>query len=216
MDHGMDHSNHMATSTIADIVATATETVATAATTAAKMAKGHGGMGYTPGTCRISMLWNWYVIDSCFISRTWHNKTTAMFAGSCIGVVIICIILEFVRRVQREYDRAIVRQWTEKQACSLSQSASEEGAANLKTGTLVLGKSLATPLTFRPTFMQQFIRALLYVVQFWAAYLIMLLAMYYNGYIIICILIGVFLGHFIFGYDNITIGGKQETGTSCC
>lgn len=29
---------------------------------------------------------------------------------------------------------------------------------------------------------------------------------YYNGYVIISILIGVFLGHFMFGYDNIVIG----------
>jgi hypothetical protein len=81
----------------------------------------------------------------------------------------------------------------------------------------------------------------------------MLLAMYFNGiystysitpvrpkltgkgYIIISILLGAFVGHFLFGYENITIGrvsithhpltsadwnienrGKQETGMSCC
>jgi len=176
------------------------------------------GMGYTPGTCRISMLWNWYVIDSCFITRSWHNKTQAQFAGSCIGVILICILLEFIRRAQREYDRALVRRWEQRKSCAPPLTNDESAASEdgMIPGTLSLGKNLVTPLTFRPTFIEQAIRALFYVVQFWAAYLIMLLAMYYNGYIIICILIGVFLGHFAFGYDNIVIGGKQETGTSCC
>src|SRR5690606_32294024 len=125
------------------------------------------------------MLWNWYTIDSCFIARSWHNKTQAQFAGSCIGVILIAILLEFVRRAQREYDRAIVRQWEAQRASASTRSsaaASEEGPAH--SGALVMGKSLVTPLTFRPTFLQQAIRAAFYVVQFWAAYLIMLLAMY--------------------------------------
>ncbi|KAH8147703.1 uncharacterized protein LAJ45_08168 [Morchella importuna] len=123
----------------------------------------------TPATCKISMLWNWYTIDSCFISRSWHVRSTAMFAGSCIGVFLLVLLLEFLRRAQREYDRYI-----------------------------------------------QAIRAGIYMLQFGLAYFIMLLAMYYNGYFIICMLLGAFSGHFLFGYDNITIGGGNESETACC
>lgn len=130
------------------------------------------------------MLWNWYTIDSCFIARSWHNKTKAQFAGTCIGVVLICMLLELVRRAQREYDRSIVRQWEAQRAsqCASSTGCAENASGSseveqAKGGALVLGKSLVAPLTFRPTILQQAARAGFYVVQFWAAYLIMLLAM---------------------------------------
>lgn len=54
------------------------------------------------------MLWNWYTVDSCFLSATWHNKTKGMFAGSVIGVFVWCMAIELVRRLGREYDRRIV------------------------------------------------------------------------------------------------------------
>ncbi|PWY78583.1 Ctr copper transporter, partial [Aspergillus sclerotioniger CBS 115572] len=59
-----------------------------------------------------------------------------------------------------------------------------------------------TPMPFahRPTFPEQIIRAILHTVQFAVAYLIMLLAMYFNGYIIFCIFIGTFSGFLVFGW----------------
>ena len=45
------------------------------------------------------------------------------------------------------------------------------------------------------------------MLEFGVAYFIMLLVMYYNGYIIICILVGAFLGAFVFRWD--AIGAEQ-------
>jgi copper transporter 1 len=59
---------------------------------------------------------------------------------------------------------------------------------------------------FRPNIFQQAIRALFHVVQFPIAYFVMLLAMYYNGYIVICIIIGAYLGAFVFGWETIKLG----------
>jgi solute carrier family 31 (copper transporter), member 1 len=55
---------------------------------------------------------------------------------------------------------------------------------------------------FRPSLSEQTVRALMHMVQFSVAYFIMLLAMYYNSYFILCILIGAFLGFFIFAWDT--------------
>jgi len=55
------------------------------------------------------MLWNWYTIDACFISRGWHVRSKAQFAGSCIGVFLLVLAIELVRRAQREYDRRLTR-----------------------------------------------------------------------------------------------------------
>ena len=45
--------------------------------------------------------------------------------------------------------------------------------------------------------------------------------MYYNGYFIICIFIGAYLGYFIFGWEsfNVNLGARdrlQEEVTVCC
>ena len=58
----------------------------------------------------------------------------------------------------------------------------------------------------RPTALLQLARAAIHMVQFGVAYFVMLLAMYYNGYIIICILIGAFLGSFIFSWEPLMKG----------
>lgn len=40
--------------------------------------------------------------------------------------------------------------------------------------------------------------------------------MYYNGYIIICIFIGAYIGFFLFGWENVTLEGPKEETTVCC
>lgn len=57
----------------------------------------------------VSMLWNWNTVDSCFLAESWHVKTKGAFAGSVIGVFILVILIEALRRGAREYDRYLVR-----------------------------------------------------------------------------------------------------------
>lgn len=54
------------------------------------------------------MLWNWYTIDSCFIASTWHVRSAGTFAVSCIGVVLLVMLLEFLRRSTKEFDRFLI------------------------------------------------------------------------------------------------------------
>ena len=169
-----------------------------------------------------------------FISSTWRVTSKGMFAGSCIGVIFLVCALEFIRRLSREYDRYITLQDSRGRSAS---KASETGHAKGDAGMihnqtkspvhaatrassssddngqngLLSGERRQAP--FRPTLLQQTIRAALHMVQFGVAYFVMLLAMYYNGYFIICILIGAFIGAFAFSWD---IGGKGEEVSGCC
>ena len=59
--------------------------------------------------------------------------------------------------------------------------------------------------SYRPSPVEQVIRALLHLLQFAVAYFIMLLAMYFNGYIIICIFVGAFLGSLIFSWEPVSM-----------
>lgn len=147
-----------------------------------------------------------------------------MFAGSCIGVILLVILLEFLRRAGKEYDRYIVAQYTRSLAPTSnapSSSASSTDAAKNATTSAAACAPGAGPAKFRPNVLQQSVRALLHMLQFAVAYFVMLLAMYYNGYIIICIFIGAYLGYFIFGWESFTVsrgGGDrmEENVTVCC
>lgn len=81
--------------------------------------------------------------------------------------------LEFVRRAQREYDRYIVREWQQKnsavgRSCAAPPSTDSKSSGHDVSG-LVMTKGLMTPLSFRPTLLQQLVRCLFYTVQFGAA-----------------------------------------------
>lgn len=175
------------------------------------------------------MLWNWNTIDTCFISSSWHITSKGMFAGSCIGVILLVMILELLRRAGKEYDRFLLAQYTRSLGQSSISSASSSAHETLKgPSASAAAAAPATPAyapglnaKFRPNVLQQAIRALLHMLQFAVAYFVMLLAMYYNGYFIICIFIGAYLGYFIFGWENLVVkaGGQdrlQEEVTVCC
>jgi copper transporter 1 len=91
------------------------------------------------------MLWNWNTIDSCFLSSSWRTKTSAMFAGSVVGVFFLCMAIELLRRAAREYDRRI-------------------------TAARVAEKGVVAAA--QPTLGQHAVRSLFYGVQFTAAFLV--------------------------------------------
>lgn len=55
------------------------------------------------------MLWNWNTVDACFLSESWQIKSAGGFAGLCIGVILLVILLEFLRRLSKFYDNHIYR-----------------------------------------------------------------------------------------------------------
>lgn len=129
-----------------------------------------------------------------------------MFSGSCVGVVGLVLLLELLRRLQREYDRLIAQQAQQRK---LENESGDDGYAGEDPPHSAIpllsewAKSLPLPSRdsgYLPTAPQQAVRALLYTLQLAVAYTIMLLAMYYNGYILLSILIGAFIGSFIFSW----------------
>ncbi|KAK2033602.1 ctr copper transporter [Colletotrichum zoysiae] len=197
----------------------ATGTMDMPAATGTKPAMSMGGMGGGSG-CKISMLWNYNTIGSCFISSSWKITSNGMFAGSLIGVVLLVMLLEFLRRAVKEYDRYLIRthkaRYADAGAASPRSASADDHAKGPSASTAAVGPS-AVP-RFRPTVFQQAVRALLHVCQFAVAYFVMLLAMYYNGYMIICIFIGSYIGAFLFQWETLfdepTSAAREAT--VCC
>ena len=209
------------------------------------------------------MLWNWNTVDACFISSDWHVRSKGGFAGSCIGVVCLVILLEGLKYLQRKHDRSIVLAAAQKARRMKKQKMLEDQeyeseyqkrggeSSREKDGIETLTRASSTMMTQDPssgsgsssccnpgpapvpipaplvpalistfiqsptdppgrlrlTIPQQALRALIHTAQFAVAYFVMLLAMYFNGYIIICIFLGAYIGSFIFSWDVLEGGG---------
>ncbi|KAF8656754.1 hypothetical protein AX16_002433 [Volvariella volvacea WC 439] len=168
----------------------------------------HGSsMGDAPSSpaCKISMLWNWTTVDACFISRQWQIRSTGGYVGTVIGVFLIVVALEGVRRMAREYDRRLLK---EASARLGSRSTDSEKGHLQPFGGADPG--------FSPSLIQQTIRSLFYFVQFSTGYILMLLAMYYNGGLILAIFFGSFFGHMIFGRDTVGDLRPPDAKGQCC
>lgn len=155
-------------------------------------------------TDKLKMLWNWYTIDACFLASSWHIKTRGMFAASCIGVALLVVCLEFLRRIGKEYDSYILRQYQRRVASLQYQPRASYISPKSKEVQYAEGcgpdASCAPPLpkqqfiTFRATPAQQIMRGIIHAATFGVGYLVMLMAMYFNGFIILSIILGAFLG----------------------
>ncbi|KAL2170644.1 hypothetical protein VTG60DRAFT_4569 [Thermothelomyces hinnuleus] len=194
----------------------------------------HGNHGGNSGpACKISMLWNWYTVDACFLTSSWHITSRGAFAATCIGVVLMVVLLEALRRLAREYDEHIQRDFAARVALITAGAGGDAGpatagtagtaaagggggaGANTGAGAGRTGRAVVEPallmeapqavVTFRASPLQQLVRALLHTATFGLAYIIMLLAMYYNGYVIISILIGALLGKFLCDWMTCTV-----------
>lgn len=152
------------------------------------------------------MLWNWYTIDSCFLAESWHVSSQGAFAASCIGTILLVMVLEALRRLGKEYDDWISRGFQARAAhlseMSRSNTASPDGGkggaskVGVETTVSAAGGNRGRVVVFRASPLQQVIRSVLHAVSLGVAYIVMLLVMSYNGYIIICVIIGGGLGKF--------------------
>ncbi|KAK3336296.1 putative high affinity copper protein [Cercophora scortea] len=215
----MDHSDHSDTTT----------------TNNSTMDMGMGGDDTTSGpACKISMLWNWYTTDACFLSRSWQITGKGSFAATCIGIMLMVVLLEALRRMGKEYDAHILRAFNRRISTLAAQKSvsatSTQGAVRKRLVRPWMsshpaqegpydGEGGRQTFIFRASALQQLVRSLIYAVTFGLAYILMLLAMYYNGYIIFCIIIGSFIGKFLCDWmtQRVVIGlDKAGNGVDAC
>ena len=140
------------------------------------------------------MLWNWYTVDVCksipigkplrpglggqipepgFLCSQWRITSSGMMAGCCIGVVLLVMSLEFLRRESKEYDAFIIRQHL---LTASPLSAVGSSGSNFETkGTVMQSAMFPAPKrSFKPSLLQQLVRSTLHMLQFAVAYFVML------------------------------------------
>ncbi|SCV04682.1 LANO_0G11716g1_1 [Lachancea nothofagi CBS 11611] len=229
-----------------------------------------GGDSSSAKACKISMLWNWYTIDTCFIAKSWKNDTRGKFAGSCIGCFLLVLIAQWLNRVSRQFDIELAKRRKFKMLSKYNSSATNDEASgsslsdsaahalellvsepNWKTTLKALGATMShtwyvshkvsdefaeleplmrccsTSMNVYPTVLDHVLRSGVFTLQWGLSYIIMLLFMYYNGYIIISCLLGALFGRLFFNFEPLTTCGgassmnpvahdKEENDRKCC
>lgn len=214
-----------------------------------------GSGAATSHKCKISMLWNWYTIDSCFFARSWHVTSRGMFAGTCIGIFFWVISYCWLHRFIVEYDNSIINFKQKKHGIDACQSccgpagesnniantddSSEDKHSSsdhqvIDVNTNRPGSDIWAPLlqTFShrwfigwlkkkdnviyPNPLEHIGRSGLYLMEWTISYLLMLMWMYYNGYVIITMILGYFFGQLIFNYTPLTVVPARTYMTPSC
>jgi solute carrier family 31 (copper transporter), member 1 len=92
-------------------------------------------------------------------------------AGSCIGVILLVMSLEALRRASREYDAYIGRQYAAAHPAPAARVPSDTDSDN-KGVNVQTTPCAPAPKHVMPTLPQQIVRSVLHMAQFAVAYIV--------------------------------------------
>ncbi|KAI2613630.1 Ctr copper transporter family protein [Hypoxylon fragiforme] len=137
---------------------------------------GHGDMGHGDmpmPMCSMNMLFTWDTTNLCIVFRQWHVRGPTSLIFSLLAIIALCAGYEALREAIRRYEQSIAT----KQDASLRRSGQADA----------IGRRA------------HLVKSVLYGVQNFYAFMIMLLFMTYNGFVMLSVAIGAGLGYYFFG-----------------
>jgi len=169
--------------------------------------------------CKLHMLWNTQVIDTCVVFPGWHIRSTSSFIFSFMIIVGLGILYEYLRVFQKKYDYhlALALNSKAKGKLRISSGRNTPELSEQEQPTL-LGRSLRSTATETPVPpISRVIRALLYGACVFLSFFLMLVFMTYNAYLIIAVVLGAAIGHYVFGstIDVDALVAADGKGMSC-
>jgi len=171
--------------------------------------------------CKMYMLWNTNIIDTCVVFSSWHISSTTQFVLSCFAILALGVFYEYLRAFQKSLDKRIaVGLVASGKGKSRARSGSRSGRSSPDEDvSLLTGRRLfkiATTGTPVP-FLLRLLRAGLYGATVFLSFFLMLVFMTYNAYLILATVLGAALGHFIFGGTiNVdAVLGEDGKGMAC-
>ncbi|KAI0868603.1 Ctr copper transporter family-domain-containing protein [Hypoxylon argillaceum] len=161
---------------------------------------GHGSMAM----CKMNMLFTWDTTNLCIVFRQWHVTGATSLVFSLLAIVAICAGYEALREGTRRYEL-----WLSTKEASYNRYQDNDpnhehereqvaettpflGIERIGSGA---GSSAEAPIGQRA----RIVKAVLYGVQNFYAFMIMLLFMTYNGFVMIAVAVGAGLGYYLFG-----------------
>jgi copper transporter 1 len=137
------------------------------------------------------MLFTWDTTNLCIVFKSWHIRSTTSLVLSLAAVVLLGIGYEALRALSRRYELAVT-----KHVDSLP-SDNHDGSVTESTPFLWSGQNQA-----QANSRSHILKGVLYAIQNFYAFMLMLVFMTYNGWVMIAVSVGAFLGYILFGQST--------------
>ncbi|KAK8845426.1 hypothetical protein IAR55_006139 [Kwoniella newhampshirensis] len=190
---------------------------------------GHsGGMDREMPSCAMNMLWNNQVADTCVVFRSWHISGPTTMVLSCLIVVLISLFYSYLLHSIKQYDRQIALTIYASSTSGGNRRESVAVGANARRESLIppipagyqsvesgaANRIGVTKLSSKTRLTRAGLYATSVAISFW----LMLVAMTYNTYLFSSIVIGAFLGHFLYEGEidvGSVLSGGSAKGLAC-
>ncbi|KAK1067607.1 copper transpport protein [Friedmanniomyces endolithicus] len=176
----------------------------------------HGDMDMGPPDspmCSMNMLFTWDTNNLCIVFRSWRITSTTSLIVSLLGVMALTAGYEAVREASRRYEQrhAAIMEGAPRESTPSPKKLTCVTAAVLGLIAVVQGggderRSLLWATGSSAQAEEQkgkVVKAALYGVQVFYSFFIMLLFMTYNGWIMLAVGFGAFVGYLMFGGSSI-------------
>ncbi|PYH69014.1 low-affinity Cu transporter [Aspergillus vadensis CBS 113365] len=169
----------------------------------------HGDMDMGDGQCSMNMLFTWSTKNLCIVFPQWRITSTWSLLGSLIVIVLLTAGYEGIRQLTRRFEAAHARRLSAYSTVAVggSEVHDDSATANVPSSQTLPAPNTGSPLVVgrdsRRTVEQRgkITMAALYAVQVFYSFFIMLLFMTYNGFVMLAVAVGAFVGYLAFG-DN--------------
>lgn len=131
-------------------------------------------MGGEMPMCNMNMLFTWDTTNLCIVFKWWHIRSTGGLLFSLLAVVALTAAYEAIRSASRRYE-----QYVTKKAEGIPRRNQVEVSQKAHV-----------------------IKAVIYAVQTFYAFMLMLLFMTYNGWVMLAVGVGSFVGYLVFGNNT--------------
>lgn len=134
----------------------------------------------------------------------WSTNTVGGFIGSWIAIFVVAVLYEGLKTVRDQLAR---RELTKSNEQTNNPSVVQDNDNNLISGVKVehaRGNRVRLLSTYH------FLQTFLHILQMGISYLLMLIAMTFNVYLFLAVILGAGLGHLLFGWRRTTILDRNE------
>jgi copper transporter 1 len=168
----------------------------------------HGGAVGTAGgdvmeetyRCSMNMLFTWNTQNLCLVFRSWHIDGAASLFFSLLGVVILSAGYEWLRDFTRRFEARIDAATPENNTTTQNDEENVENGGSEETSSLLPNAGRTPAAASRSRYsLPHILKGALYGLQVFYSFFIMLLFMTYNGWVMIAVAVGAFLGYIVWG-----------------
>ncbi|KAI8801936.1 Ctr copper transporter family-domain-containing protein [Cladochytrium replicatum] len=162
---------------------------------------GGGGGGDTEGNSNagMAMVWNWRTSGIYVVFDFWVTTGPFSTLVSCIAVFLLACGYEWYRENRSRYDRVLVHMSGDNNGGAMKPLGGDSSVGEIQVDDESLLESSRGKRTGNRSFTQrqQMIRAVLYAIEVFSSFMLMLIFMTYNGWINLALVTGAGTGFYL-------------------